>query len=73
MGFLDCDVEIHIIRQGIVNLVGCMVAGMIGGLIRVGRGWVRSRRCAVVQGVPVPGGDHQPLRVAVPPVPAQLP
>jgi putative transposase len=30
-------------------------------------------RCAVVQGFPVSGGDHQPLRLAVPPVPAQLP
>jgi hypothetical protein len=34
--------------------VGCLVAGMIGGLISVGRGWVRGRRCAVIQGVPVP-------------------
>lgn len=30
-------------------------------------------RCAVVQGFPVSGGDHQPLRLAVPPFPAQLP
>ena len=52
--------------EHIVNLVSCLVAGMIGGLISAGRGWVRGRRCAVLQGVPVSGGDHQPLRVALP-------
>jgi hypothetical protein len=43
---------------GTVNLVRPSVAGMIGGLISVGRGWVDGRRGAVVQGVPLPDGDH---------------
>jgi transposase-like protein len=43
------------------------VAGMIGGLISVGEGWVDGRRCAVVHGVPVPGGGHQSLCMAVSP------
>ncbi|WP_258308634.1 hypothetical protein [Streptomyces sp. NWU339] len=36
-------------------------------------GVVRGQRVAVVQGAPVPGGDHLALRVAVLPLPAQLP
>jgi hypothetical protein len=55
-------------QGGIVNLVGCLVARMIVGLISVGRGWVRGRRCVVIQGVPVSGGDHQSLWVAVSPL-----
>jgi hypothetical protein len=45
-------------QAGIVNLVLPSEAGMIGGLISVGRGLGDGRRGAVVQGVPVPGGDH---------------
>jgi hypothetical protein len=37
---------------------GCLVAGMIGGLVSVGEGWIDGRRGAVVHGVSVPGGDH---------------
>src|SRR6478736_809689 len=48
---------------GIVKLVSCLVAARIGG---------RDRCVVVVQGTPVPAGDHRPLRVAVPPVPAEL-
>jgi hypothetical protein len=44
--------------MGVVNLVRSSVAGMIGGLISVGRGWVDGRHCALVEGVPIPGGDH---------------
>jgi len=40
-------------------LVSCLVAAKIGG----------RDRCIVVQGTPVPAGDHCPLRVAVSPVP----
>jgi putative transposase len=50
-------------RNGIVKLVSCLVAARIGG---------RDRCVVVVQGTPVPAGDHRPLRVAVPPVPAEL-
>src|SRR6476659_7955366 len=58
---------------GIVNLGGGRVAGMIDG----SSGWwveggAGGYRCAVVQGVPVSGGDHQPLCVAVLRVPAEL-
>jgi hypothetical protein len=43
----------------------------IFGLIMV-EGVVRGQYAAVVQGAPVPGGDHLPLRVAVLLLPAQL-
>src|SRR5918998_1906419 len=39
---------------------------------RVEGGWAGGHRCAVVQGVSVSGGDHQPLCLAVLPVSAQL-
>ena len=48
---------------GTVKLVSCLVAAKIGG---------RDRCIVVVQGTPVPAGDHRPLRVAVSPVPAEL-
>ena len=50
-------------RCGTVKLVGGLVAAKIGG---------RGRCIVVVQGTPVPAGDHRPLRVAVSPVPAEL-
>src|SRR6188472_1549754 len=46
---------------GTVKLVSCLVAAKIGG---------RDRCIVVVQGTPVPAGDHRPLRVAVSPVSA---
>jgi hypothetical protein len=49
--------------EGTVKLVSCLVAAKIGG---------RDRCIVVVQGTPVPAGDHRPLRVAVSPVPAEL-
>jgi hypothetical protein len=49
--------------SGTVKLVSCLVAAKIGG---------RDRCIVVVQGTPVPAGDHRPLRVAVSPVPAEL-
>jgi DDE superfamily endonuclease len=61
-------------RRGLVNLGGSLVTGMIGGSSawRVAGGWAGGHRCAVVQGVAVSGGDHQPLRLVVLPVPAEL-
>jgi hypothetical protein len=41
---------------GTVKLVSCLVAAKIGG---------RDRCIAVVQGTPLPGRDHRPLRVAI--------
>ena len=49
--------------KGTVKLVSWLVAAKIGG---------RDRCIVVVQGPPLPGGDHRPLRVAVSPVPAEL-
>ena len=49
--------------DGTVKLVSWLVAAKIGG---------RDRCIVVVQGPPLPGGDHRPLRVAVSPVPAEL-
>jgi hypothetical protein len=49
--------------QGTVKLVSCLVAAKIGG---------RDRCIVVVQGTPVPAGDHRSLRVAISPVPAEL-
>ena len=48
---------------GIVKLVSCLVAAKIGG---------RDRCIVVVQGTPLPGRDHRPLRVALSPVPTEL-
>jgi hypothetical protein len=59
-GSTNCGV---LAGQGVVNLVRPSAAGMIDGLISVVRGWVDGRRCAVAQGVPVPSGDHQSLRL----------
>jgi hypothetical protein len=56
-----CEFSARLFRyfdRGVVNLVRSSVAGMIGRVISVGEGWVDGRRCAVVQGVPLPGGDH---------------
>ena len=50
-------------KIGTVKLVSGLVAAKIGG---------RGRCIVVVQGTPVPAGDHRPLRVAVSPVPAEL-
>ena len=49
--------------DGTVKLVSCLVAAKIGG---------RDCCIVVVQGTPLPAGDHRPLRVAVSPVPAEL-
>ena len=49
--------------KGTVKLVSCLVAAKIGG---------RDRCIVVVQGSPVPAGDHRPLRVAVSPGSAEL-
>jgi len=51
------------LREGIVKLVCCLVAAKIGG---------RDRCIVVVQGTPLPGRDHRPLRVALTPVPTEL-
>lgn len=48
--------------RGIVNLVMAWPEGMITGSISSGRD---HRGHAVVQGIPVPGGDHRARRVAV--------
>ena len=50
-------------HDGTVKLVSWLVAAKIGG---------RDRCIVVVQGPPLPGRDHRPLRVAVSPVPAEL-
>jgi hypothetical protein len=61
-------------RVGTVNLVELAAAETIDwvtqGVEGTGAG---EYRCAVMQGVLVSGGDHQPLRLAVLPVPAQSP
>jgi hypothetical protein len=60
--------------NGTVNLGGSAAAGMIGGSVgRALRGLGWWHRCAIIQGVPVSGGDHQSLCLAVLPFPAQLP
>jgi hypothetical protein len=39
-----------------------LVAGMIDGLLSAEKGWVRGRRCAVMQGgIPTPNGGHQSI------------
>src|SRR6185312_6656482 len=59
---------------GTVNLVACLVAGRIAGLLAARwRGWAGGGRGAVLQGVSFPGGDHQPLCLALPPLSAELP
>jgi hypothetical protein len=49
------------------------LGGSLGCSRRGGRGWAGGGRGAVLQGVSLPGGDHQPLRLALLPVPAELP
>jgi hypothetical protein len=58
------------LQTGTVNFV-IRRAGMIAGLLPDEE--VGDRRCAVLQGVSVPAGDHQPLCLVVLPVPAELP
>jgi len=48
--------------MGTVKLVSCLVAAKIGG---------RDHCIVVVQGTPVPAGDHRALRVAVSPCAAR--
>jgi FAD/FMN-containing dehydrogenase len=49
-------------------LAGTVTLMCVGDL----QGWVSEDRNGVVQGPPLPGGDHQSLRVAVLPVLAEL-
>ena len=56
-------VQGQVAPEGTVKLVSWLVAAKIGG---------RDRCIVVVQGPPLPGRDHRPLRVAVSPVPAEL-
>ena len=55
--------DVQVWPTGTVKLVSWLVAAKIGG---------RDRCIVVVQGPPLPGRDHRPLRVAVSPVPAEL-